>query len=155
MKEENSKISEHIHRTGYHFREVIVDEAREIVGETVVVSQPVRRSGKLFIEPIPESQEEINKQADAAIRDLFPRIPNIDRTMIIEHAFKKVNFKTNVSFHFRFPCAYFFRVLCFMVSQLLDCRPTFPCLVEFNSLFSLISDILTQDTTNCSGRRPG
>jgi len=97
MKEENSKISEHIHRTGYHFREVIVDEAREIVGETVVVSQPVRRSGKLFIEPIPESQEEINKQADAAIRDLFPRIPNIDRTMIIEHAFKKVNFKTNVS----------------------------------------------------------
>jgi hypothetical protein len=89
MKEEKSKISEHIHRTGYHFREVIVDEAREIVGETVV-SQPTRRYGKMEIEPIPESQEEINKQADAAIRDLFPRIPNIDRTMIIEHAFKKV-----------------------------------------------------------------
>lgn len=42
-----------------------------------------------FIEPIPESQDEINKQADAAIRDLFPRIPNIDRTMIIEQSFKK------------------------------------------------------------------
>jgi hypothetical protein len=91
QKEENSKISEHIHRTGYHFREVIVDEAREIVGETVVVSQP-RRYGPGEIEPIPESQEEINKQADGAIRDLFPRIPNIDRTMIIEHAFKKVSF---------------------------------------------------------------
>jgi hypothetical protein len=89
MKEENSKISEHIHRTGYHFREVIVEEAREIVGETVV-SQPARSYGKGEIEPIPESQEEINKQADAAIRDLFPRIPNTDRTMIIEHAFKKV-----------------------------------------------------------------
>ncbi|KAE9375414.1 hypothetical protein N431DRAFT_542947 [Stipitochalara longipes BDJ] len=88
QKEEKSKISEHIHRTGYHFREVIVDEAREIVGETVVVSQP-RRYGLNEIEPIPESQEEINKQADAAIRDLFPRIPNTDRTMIIEHAFKK------------------------------------------------------------------
>jgi hypothetical protein len=42
-------------------------------------------------EPIPERQEEINKQADAAIRDLFPRIPNTDRQMIIEHAFNKVS----------------------------------------------------------------
>ena len=62
------------------------------MGETVVVSQP-RRYGLNEIEPIPESQEEINKQADAAIRDLFPRIPNTDRTMIIEHAFKKVRSK--------------------------------------------------------------
>jgi hypothetical protein len=155
MKEENSKISEHIHRTGYHFREVIVDEAREIVGETVVVSQPALRSGKVYIEPIPESQEEINKQADAAIRDLFPRIPNIDRTMIIEHAFKKVSFQTMVPFYSHFPFAYFSRVLCFMVSQRSDCRPTSPCLVEYSSLFSLISDIPIQDTINCSGRRPG
>jgi Uncharacterized conserved protein (DUF2293) len=86
-QEENSKISEHVHRTGYHFRESIVDEAREIVGETVI-SKPTTHPG--FIEPIPESQEEINKQADGAIRDLFPRIPNTDRQMIIEHAFKKV-----------------------------------------------------------------
>ena len=41
-------------------------------------------------DPIPESQEEINKQADAAIRDLFPRIPNTDREMIVRHAFQKV-----------------------------------------------------------------
>ena len=41
-------------------------------------------------EPIPERQEDINKQADAAIRDLFPRIPNTDRQAIIEHAFNKV-----------------------------------------------------------------
>lgn len=66
---------------------MIVEEAREIVGETII-SRPTVAPG--FIEPIPESQEEINKQADAAIRDLFPRIPNTDRTMIIEHAFKKV-----------------------------------------------------------------
>jgi hypothetical protein len=77
-----------MYRTGYHFREVIVDEAREIVGETII-SKPAIAPG--FIEPIPESQDEINKQADGAIRDLFPRIPNTDRTMIIEHAFKKVN----------------------------------------------------------------
>ncbi|CZR53287.1 uncharacterized protein PAC_03165 [Phialocephala subalpina] len=85
-KEENSKISEHIHRTGYHFREMIVEEARDIIGETVI-SKPAARPG--FIEPIPESQDEINREADGAIRDLFPRIPNTDRTMIIEHAFKK------------------------------------------------------------------
>jgi hypothetical protein len=86
-REEGSKISEHIYRTGYHFREVIVDAAREIVGETII-SKPTMAPG--FIEPIPETQEEINAQADAAIRDLFPRIPNTDRQMIIEHAFKKV-----------------------------------------------------------------
>ena len=85
--EENAKISEHVHRTGYHFREAIVDEAREIIGETAVL-KPTNPPGT--IEPIPESQEEINQQADAAIRDLFPRIPHTDRVMIIEHAFKKV-----------------------------------------------------------------
>ena len=76
-----------MYRTGYHFREVIVDEAREIVGETMVS----KIAGFGVVEPIPESQDEINKQADGAIRDLFPRIPHTDRTMIIEHAFKKVN----------------------------------------------------------------
>ncbi|KAB8290673.1 hypothetical protein EYC80_008314 [Monilinia laxa] len=83
-KEDNSKISEHVFRTGYHFREVIVDEARKIVGDTVVSN-----TAHGLIEPIPESQEEINKQADGAIRDLFPRIPNTDRQRIIEHAFQK------------------------------------------------------------------
>lgn len=42
-------------------------------------------------EPIPEKQEDINAQADAAIRDLFPRVPNTDRQSIIEHAFNKVS----------------------------------------------------------------
>jgi len=45
------------------------------------------------IEPIPETQEEIHKQADAALRDLFPRIPNTDRVMILEHAFMIVSEK--------------------------------------------------------------
>ncbi|KAF7922596.1 uncharacterized protein EAE98_008122 [Botrytis deweyae] len=88
-KEDNSKISEHVFRTGYHFREVIVDEARKAVGDTVISN-----TTHGLIEPIPESQDEINKQADAAIRDLFPRIPNTDRQRIIEHAFQK-----GVKFH--------------------------------------------------------
>ncbi|KAL2753716.1 hypothetical protein ACRALDRAFT_2029480 [Sodiomyces alcalophilus JCM 7366] len=41
------------------------------------------------VERIPESQKHINEQADAAIRELFPRIPNTDRGEIITHAFRK------------------------------------------------------------------
>ena len=73
---------------GYHFREVIVDGAREIVGETAVSDRAYDPND---IEPIPDSQEEINKQADGAIRDLFPRIPNTDRQIVIDHAFRKVS----------------------------------------------------------------
>ena len=79
-----------MYRIGYHFRETIVDEAIEALGETAM-------SYKVYnpkdIEPIPQTQVEINAQADAAIRDLFPRIPNTDRQMVIDHAFKKVSGK--------------------------------------------------------------
>lgn len=46
-------------------------------------------------EPIPETQAEYHAQADAAIRDLFPRIPNTDRQIIIEHAFTRVSISKN------------------------------------------------------------
>jgi hypothetical protein len=85
-KEAQDKVSEHIHRSGYHFREYIVEEAIAAVGGTVLASG----GGSRRVEPIPESQAEINKQADGAIRDLFPRIPNTDRQVIIDHAFQKV-----------------------------------------------------------------
>lgn len=64
-----------------------MDEASEIVGETAVTNRVYNPNE---VEPIPQSQEEINKQADGAIRDLFPRIPNTDRQMVIDHAFQKV-----------------------------------------------------------------
>jgi len=83
------KISEHIYRIGYHFRESIVDEVRERVGETVI-SRALVPIG--FVEPVPKTQKEVNEQADKAIRDLFPRIPNTDRQEIIDHAFKLVCF---------------------------------------------------------------
>jgi hypothetical protein len=89
------KVSEHVFRIGYHFREVIVDEAREIVGETAVSNRVYDPND---VEPIPETQDEINKQADAAIRDLFPRIPNTDRQMVIDHAFKKVSYMDRYAF---------------------------------------------------------
>lgn len=84
-KGEQSKIAEHVYRIGFHFREMIIDEAREFLGE----SPNFKTDAQGTIEPIPELQIDINKQADAAIRDLFPRIPNTDRQMVIEHAFKK------------------------------------------------------------------
>ncbi|KAF7544550.1 hypothetical protein G7046_g9766 [Stylonectria norvegica] len=80
-------LAHHVHRIGHHFREVIVDEAREILGQTQAL-ESIQVSGH-SPEPIPESQEEYNVQVDAALRDLFPRIPNTDRQMIIEHAFRR------------------------------------------------------------------
>ena len=76
-----------MNRVGHHIRQTIVEQARAALGadQLEVVGTDLD-----LPEPIPEKQEDINKQADAAIRDLFPRIPNTDRQMIIEHAFNKV-----------------------------------------------------------------
>ncbi|POS72050.1 hypothetical protein DHEL01_v209558 [Diaporthe helianthi] len=71
-------------RTGHHIRRTIVEEARAQIGE----EDASAASNSGGPEPIPDTQEEYNAQADAALRDLFPRIPNTDRQMIIEHAFK-------------------------------------------------------------------
>ncbi|KAG9235466.1 hypothetical protein BJ875DRAFT_270317 [Amylocarpus encephaloides] len=89
-QDDHNKISAHVYRSGYHFREMLVEEARlrlqEQLGEPVMSRSTIKPDD---IEPIPESQDAINKQTDAAIRDLFPRIPNTDRQMIIAHAFQK------------------------------------------------------------------
>lgn len=45
-------------------------------------------------EPIPATQAEINEQADIAIKDLFPRIPNFDRRTIIDRAFNLVRLES-------------------------------------------------------------
>jgi hypothetical protein len=80
-------LSFHLNRVGHHIRQSIVEQARESLGD----AQHVLVETDLGVpEPIPERQEDIDKQADAAIRDLFPRIPNTDRQMIIQHAFNKV-----------------------------------------------------------------
>jgi hypothetical protein len=81
-----NKLALQMSRTGHHIRRTIVEEARAQVGEEVASTAP--NSGEP--EPIPATQEEYNAQADAALRDLFPRIPNTDRQMIVEHAFKLV-----------------------------------------------------------------
>ncbi|KAK3989834.1 hypothetical protein QBC44DRAFT_308170 [Cladorrhinum sp. PSN332] len=82
----SQRLSLHLNRVGHHIREAIVEEARKSLGDSNLIGDAALLG---LPEPIPERQEEINAQADAAIRDLFPRIPNTDRQMIIEHAFNK------------------------------------------------------------------
>ncbi|KAH6640752.1 hypothetical protein F5144DRAFT_109683 [Chaetomium tenue] len=82
----SKRLSSHLNRVGHHVRQTIVEQARATLGD----DQFEAISGAPGLpEPIPERQEDVNKQADAAIRDLFPRIPNTDRQTIIEHAFNK------------------------------------------------------------------
>ncbi|KAM0349816.1 hypothetical protein ACHAPU_003650 [Fusarium lateritium] len=79
-------LAHQVHRVGHHVREIIVEEARASIGQARDYVLPVLRDAP---EPIPESQDEYDAQVDAALRDLFPRIPNTDRQMIIEHAFRR------------------------------------------------------------------
>ncbi|KAF4467290.1 hypothetical protein FALBO_5825 [Fusarium albosuccineum] len=79
-------LAHQVHRIGHHIREIIVEEARAALGQLVDRALPLSGGSP---EPIPESQEEYDAQVDAALRDLFPRIPNTDRQMIIEHAFRR------------------------------------------------------------------
>lgn len=72
-----------VHRMGHHVRRTILEQAKEQVGKEVDSAENDNWQ-------LPETQEEINSQAEAAMRDLFPRIPNFDKQMILEHAFKKV-----------------------------------------------------------------
>ncbi|KAJ3553020.1 hypothetical protein NPX13_g10979 [Xylaria arbuscula] len=83
------KLDHHMNRLGCHFRHSIVEQARKILNEKGHHEQAayVHEPGKP--EPIPTSQREIDLEADAVLRDLFPRIPNTDRQQIIDHAFKK------------------------------------------------------------------
>ncbi|KAG6146397.1 hypothetical protein E4U22_007333 [Claviceps purpurea] len=81
-------LSQQVNRLGHHVRQTIVEAARESIAH-LPQSGAVTPDGKP--EPIPESQAEYHAQADAALRDLFPRIPNTDRQIIIEHAFTRVS----------------------------------------------------------------
>ncbi|TGJ86827.1 hypothetical protein E0Z10_g1950 [Xylaria hypoxylon] len=83
------KLDHHMNRLGYHFRHSIAEEARKVLTKRGHHDQAayVHEPGKP--EPIPNSQREIDLEADAVLRDLFPRIPHTDRQEIIDHAFKK------------------------------------------------------------------
>ncbi|KAI1118165.1 hypothetical protein F5Y14DRAFT_299923 [Nemania sp. NC0429] len=83
------KLDHHMNRLGYHFRHSVIEAARKALYKKGHFDQAayIHEPGKP--EPIPNSQREIDQEADAVLRDLFPRIPNTDRQEIIDHAFKK------------------------------------------------------------------
>lgn len=86
-RDNTNELSMHTSRIGHHIREVIVEEAQATLGYRHDLEHSASDGAP---EPIPDTQEEINVQADAALRELFPRIPNTDRQEIIDHAFRKV-----------------------------------------------------------------
>ena len=73
-------MNQELNRTGYHFRQTIVDEARTLLGLTASESSQHPANNK--------SQATIYKEADDAVRDLFPRIPNTDRDEIVTGSFR-------------------------------------------------------------------
>ncbi|KAL5089667.1 hypothetical protein Trisim1_005066 [Trichoderma cf. simile WF8] len=91
---DESSLANQVHRIGHHIRQVIVEEAKASIDDMPHLVGAVTGAGP---EPIPESQSAYHAQVDAAIRDLFPRIPNTDRQMIIEHSFTRGS--TNRSEH--------------------------------------------------------
>jgi hypothetical protein len=84
---DENNLAHHVHRIGHHIRHYIAEEARASLSRTIA-PVPVATDG--LPEPIPESEHEYHRQVDAALRDLFPRIPHPDRRVIIEHAFSRV-----------------------------------------------------------------
>lgn len=91
------KLSHHIHRIGYHFPSAVVDQACDWLGYN-------SRNGRLYRQ-LPKdledtrlarrlavhSRHETNDQIKAAVRDLFPQIPDADLEAIVKHAFRQVS----------------------------------------------------------------
>ncbi|TLS26087.1 hypothetical protein PpBr36_07109 [Pyricularia pennisetigena] len=84
---DGSQLGLHMNRVGHHIRRTIVEQARTSLGQSLEYF--LETASDKRPEPIPETQEEINAQADAALRDLFPRMPNTDRQMVIDRSFRK------------------------------------------------------------------
>ncbi|RDA89941.1 hypothetical protein CP533_0293 [Ophiocordyceps camponoti-saundersi (nom. inval.)] len=78
-------LATQMNRVGYHFDASVVREAKASFHHL-----PEQLSTVPGIpEPIPERQDLYYAQADAVLRDLFPRIPNTDRQTIILRSFTK------------------------------------------------------------------
>ncbi|PHH74741.1 hypothetical protein CDD80_2864 [Ophiocordyceps camponoti-rufipedis] len=81
-----SSLAAHMTRCGYHFEIDIVKEARRNIIHDPDLESSVPYGAP---EPIPRSQELYHAQVNAAMRDLFPRIPHTDRRIIIDRAFTR------------------------------------------------------------------
>jgi hypothetical protein len=100
-----AKVSHHIHRIGYHFRCEIVEEACETLGyvpydgtfittadlqqkqHNSVVAQAFAKMGLNYDRV--KGNEETPEQVRAAIKELFPKIPQNDLDEIVTRAWEK------------------------------------------------------------------
>lgn len=105
LAEDPTRISHHVHRVGYHFRAEVVEEACEQLEYTVYKGQyiklsdmPTRSEGlqstllKFGIDPASVEKSdglESPEKVGAAIKELFPKIPEQDLKDIVHHAWKK------------------------------------------------------------------
>ncbi|KAK6084939.1 hypothetical protein SCUP234_03122 [Seiridium cupressi] len=86
----DQSVHSQTHRLGFHFRERIVDQARkDLLLDGLNKPQKIAVSGRP--EAIPSDRYQMMKDADAVLRDLFPRIPNTSRVEILNHSFDKDN----------------------------------------------------------------
>lgn len=85
-------LSQHVHRTGFHFPSAIVATVCMDLGLYLTTTGkvvPIRGVGG-NIRPSNADQITINTEARDALRDLFPNIPDNDLNQIIKTAFQKV-----------------------------------------------------------------
>jgi hypothetical protein len=141
-----------VDRIGYHFLEAVVDQAKASLPADQLNNLT---ADPLVPEPIPETQEEIFKQANAAILDAFPRIPNPDREMILIHAFDKVCDMIPPRAHIPRSQGVHELTLCPSrgmreARSALDFAPTYRLQSVYNSLWSPIFAIITRGTTKSS-----
>ncbi|OCK77401.1 hypothetical protein K432DRAFT_304300 [Lepidopterella palustris CBS 459.81] len=99
------KIGHHVHRIGHHFPNEVVDQACDWLGysfrngtyqknlDTLATSRLARslatHGGRMGLHDRPGTVQETREQIRAAIRDLFPKIPDGDLEAIVKHAFRE------------------------------------------------------------------
>lgn len=93
------KISHHTHRIGYHFPNNVVDKACDWLGygirggqytKTFDALSTRRLATRLGLDARDTNAEQSSGQIRAAIKDLFPLIPETDLEAIVKHAFREV-----------------------------------------------------------------
>jgi len=101
------KVSHHIHRIGYHFKAEVMEDACAKLGYTLhrgryikeldlikqrEQSRLAQTLAKYHIRPdalTAPSQKETPEQVRAAIRELFPKMPDADLESIVKHAWEE------------------------------------------------------------------
>lgn len=96
------RVSHHIHRVGYHFRAEVVEEACHELGYVVTrkgfvkesqleaqrerskMAQALAKFGLHF-----DAEKETDLQVMAAVKELFPKMPEEDLTEVLRHAWEK------------------------------------------------------------------